>query len=472
MQETVRFQGVSRNLGWIVASVFLAIAVWLAANMSNNPLEQREMDNIRVTIQLPDGYVRTAPTTLPQVSALVRAPQNDWDLLVADDIEILADLSHIREAGEYTVKLDGEVGSPLHGNVVTIRPNTLTVTVDRVAEKRVGVLVIVSEEPPLGYTYPAAPVCDPTEVTVSGGAERVQSVDHVEVRLNLGDERNPLADQSYVMTPVDGNGDKVRNVELIPERATCSVDIQVREDITPVEVLPARSSNPPAGYLFEGYGNIEPKSVGLTGDRDAIAQLNSVVRTVPIDLSDRTETFTTDVALALPEGVQLVSENQLIQVTVIISPVRGSREFQEVPVEPIGLDTTQFRVTGLANTATVTVVGPEAELPQRDDLRVMVDLSGLSPGIHQVTATAEIMGEPDDPDITVSVNPELFTVTIEALNPTPSPSPTPTLEPGLAPAATPPPAITPTVAVTATPPGARSAGDQGAAMSPTPSSAE
>ena len=79
MQETVRFQGVSRNLGWIVASVFLAIAVWLAANMSNNPLEQREMDNIRVTIQLPDGYVRTAPSTLPQVSALVRAPQNDWE---------------------------------------------------------------------------------------------------------------------------------------------------------------------------------------------------------------------------------------------------------------------------------------------------------------------------------------------------------------------------------------------------------
>jgi len=78
----------------------------------------------------------------------------------------------------------------------------------------------------------------------------------------------------------------------------------------------------------------------VTGSRSAISAMGGLVRTVPIDISDETETFTSEVPLDLPDGVTLVPENQLIRVTVTISPVRSSRQFQEVPVEITGLDPT------------------------------------------------------------------------------------------------------------------------------------
>ncbi len=408
----------------MAAALFLALVIWIGANMSNNPLEQREIDNVRITVELPAGYVLVHSPSPAMASALVRAPQQDWDLLVSEDIEIVADLTDMREPGEYRVEMEGDVMSPLHGQVVAIRPSTLTLSIDKEAEKRVPLRTIVSEEPPLGYTYPTMPACDVTEVTIRGSAERVERVDHAEVRLNLSNDRNPIVGETFPVILVQENGVAISSLDMEPRRVTCSVDVQPREDVTPVEVLPART-DPPPGYLFEGYADITPRTVGVTGDPDAIEEMKSVVRTVPIDLADKTEIFTTEVELDLPPDVRLVSENQLISVTVVISPVRGSRDFPEVPLEPIGLDTTVFQATGLPNTVTVTVVGPEAELPQQNDLRVVVDLSELPPGNHQVMPTVRQVGEPTDSDLNFSVSPEQLSVTIEALNPTPAPASTP-----------------------------------------------
>jgi YbbR domain-containing protein len=205
-------------------------------------------------------------------------------------------------------------------------------------------------------------------------------------------------------------------------------------------------NDPPVGYIFESYV-VAPESVGLTGDGSAISAMGGVARTAPIDLSDKTATFTAQVPLALPSGVSMVPENEMISVTVTISAVRSSRQFQEVPVEVTGLDPTLYHATVLPNAVTVLVAGPEALLPSRDDLRVTVDLSGLPAGNHQVTPLGEIIQGTVNGDMSVSVRPEQLSVTIE-LNPVPpAPSPTATGE-----AARPPvPTSTPLVAETSTP---------------------
>lgn len=440
MRNHLLTQFTLRNLAWALASIFLAMVIWIAANMANNPVIQEEMDNVSVRIELPEGFVVTDRPDSQSVTAVVRAPRNDWNLMVANDILVTADLSDIHEPGEYRIELEAEVAEPLNGNVVALRPSTWTLTLDYTDEVRLPIEVIVTETPPMGYTYSHDFDCDVSEVIVRGSEERVANVAGVQARLDLSDALNPVTLTANLI-PVQENALRAREVELSPSTITCTVDIQVREGVTPVEVLPDRGgTTPPRGYTFQGYSSIEPRRVGLTGDADMIATLNSVIRTEPIDLSGKTETFTTDVPLVLPEGVSLVEGDELVRVTVLITPVFDSREFTEVPIEIVGLDTSLYHATGLAGTVTVNVSGPQATLPDLDvsDIRVTVNLLDLPPGNHQITPDITIIGQTEEAEFEVSsVLPEQLNVTIEALSPTGTPAETPdsTAEPAPTPTA-------------------------------------
>jgi len=101
----------------------------------------------------------------------------------------------------------------------------------------------------------------------------------------------------------------------------------------------------------------------------------------------------------------------------------------EVPVEITGLDPTAHRATVLPNAVTVLVVGPEAMLPMREDVRVLVDLADMAAGNYQLAPQGLIIDQETGNGMQITVRPEQVSVTIESLFPTPSPSPTPTVEP-------------------------------------------
>lgn len=411
------------NLGWMLASLFLALSIWVAANMADNPVVQDEISGVSVRILLPEGYVITARPEATTVTAIVRAPRRDWDLLLPGDLLVTANLQNLRAPGEYRVKLEADVAEPLHGRVVALRPSTWTISIDTKVEARLAVEVLVTETPPLGYTYGRDITCDATEVVVSGSSQRVRAVDRVEARLDLSEALNPVR-RTVNLIPVQADGSRAREIELVPATVVCDVDVRIREGVTPVEVLPDRGGTaPPRGYTFQGYTDISPQRVGVTGDAEAIDAMNSVIRTMPIDLSDKTQTFTTEVALALPAGVELVEGSQLVRVTVLITPVIDSREFVGVPVAVVGLDTALYDVEGLADTVTVNVSGPMAQLETLNlgNIRIVADLTGLLPGNHQVTPQASLIGVTGGEELTISsILPGQFSVTI-----LPQPTPTP-----------------------------------------------
>jgi len=448
MRDSALLQTIGRNLGWMLTSLFLALVVWVAATMANNPVEERELKGVEVTYVIPDGYVLVNQQSLPQtVSVFIRTQQSEWELLVPDDVVVTAELEDVRGPGEYRVELEAEIMSPRYGTVVAVRPSALTLEISARAEARAPIEVVVRREPPLGYSYPSELVCNQTEVVVRGSAERVQSVRAAEVRMDLSDKRNPFT-ETFDLIPVNAEGRTVSNVELSPSSVICSVDIQAREDVIPMEVLPATTGAPPDGYIFEGYASFSPRTVGVSGDRSAIDSMNRVVRTAPIDLRGRTETFTVEVPVVLPEGVRLVPEDQLISVTVRISPQTNTRQYEDVPVGITGLDTSRYRVSGLAGTVTVFITGPEDRLPAPEQVTVEVNLSGLGSGNHQVRPQALIDGRAAPPGLTISVQPQELSVTVEPLtaaatptapaggmeaievtSPTPSPARTPTPRP-------------------------------------------
>jgi len=425
---------VIRNFGWMVVSLVLALLIWVAANLQRNPVQQDQMAGVPVHIAVPDGFVITARPDSQTVTAVIRAAASEWNLLVPSDILVTADLSDVDQPGEYRVPLEADIPSPLRGEVVALRPRTWTLTLDREVEQRVAIQVVITEDPPPGYTYPQDLACDETEVLLRGSADRVNAVARVEARLNLSDELNPVT-KVVNLTPVLSTGLRAREVELIPTSVRCQVDIQAREDVFQMNVQPRLTGSPPPGYEVKRYGTIEPGMVLLSGDVAVIRRLPGLVRTVPIDLTSHTETFTVEVPLDLPEGVTQVPDNQLIRVTVVIEPQVNTRAYEDVPVEIAGLDQTLYRAVGLADTVTVFVSAPPNLMPSRSEVRALVDLSGLPPGNHQVTPQAVIMAAENADAVTADISPDELSVTIEALNPTPSPptGPTPTRTPSALP---------------------------------------
>ena len=409
------------NLSWMGASVVLALMIWIAANMADDPVIQDELDRVAVQIELPEGFVVTGQPEVTTVTAVIRASRTQWDLLTPDSVLVTANLSGYDQPGTYRVELEADVIAPLRGRVVALRPTVWSITMDRQVEQRLPIQVIVTNDPPLGYTYPSELTCAEFEVIVQGSAERVASVQQVEARLNLSDDVNPVT-RNVNLTAVQSNGLRARDVTLIPASITCFVDIQPRTDVFQMPVLPRVAGSPPPGYDFTGYSDIEPDTVPLTGDLGAIRSLPGLIRTAPIDLMDRTETFTIEVPLDLPEGVTTVPENQLIQVTVSIEPQVTTRPFEDVPVEVVGLDTTQFRAVGLADTVTVFISAPPGHLPPPEGVRAIVDLTGLAPGVHAVKPIGLIEGEEPTEDVMLTISPDELNVTIEAINPTPPPT--------------------------------------------------
>jgi YbbR domain-containing protein len=161
-------------------------------------------------------------------------------------------------------------------------------------------------------------------------------------------------------------------------------------------------------------------------DPRLLEQLPGYVETEPLDLTgleDDTETF---LNLNLPQGVTAVN-NQRVLVQVSVAAIESNIAIS-LPVEAVGL------TPGLASQiqpATVDVIlsGPVPVLNtlKPENMRVVVDLTGLAIGTHRLAPTIEIL--PDRLQV-VSIQPNLVDVTIFV-------QPTPTITPTFAPQVTP-----------------------------------
>src|SRR5260221_5976232 len=107
--------------------------------------------------------------------------------------------------------------------------------------------------------------------------------------------------------------------------------------------------------------------------------MNGIVYTDPNDLTGQTKTFTQTVKLTLPPGVTLTDPVE-VTVTVDVEPLVGSREFNDILVQPQGLDPTDYAITLQPDHVNVIVNGPQASLDALSDtdITVIAPLSGLS----------------------------------------------------------------------------------------------
>jgi YbbR domain-containing protein len=440
------------DIGRAVLALFIAIALFSAVRLEQNPPETGSFDLPVDIVNIPPGLLLVGGPNTPSVQARVSAPREEWVSLRASGLRAFVDLSKgTATLDEYPVAVDTP---DTRVRIVEVIPPRIPVRLEENIERAVPVRVTRTGNVPFGYEA-GEPEVEPTTVSVAGPASLVRRVEAVTVEMKL-DGLTLDVDGRYTATAVDAQGQPVivenRNVRLTPAAVRVRIPIMQQLSYKTVGVQPNIAGSVQSGYIIEGVA-VEPSAVTIVGAPSLVTTINAA-ETERIDVSDINATFARQVSILVPAGMSVVQQD-LVRVTVSISPLVLTQSFTTVPlVENV---TPGVQIVSSIPSVQVVLQGPASALRgiRPGDLRASISLAGLSAGAQRADVTVDAPAGA----IVQSVNPRVISVTLadETSNapppppqPTSSPEPTSTPEPSPTATRTPSSSSTPTPVLTLT----------------------
>lgn len=402
------------TLAW---ALLLSVAVWIAAVTASDPDEQRAYGK-PVTIEIvgQDPGLVIVGEIPKQVDVTLRAPRSVWDRLDGHEkpIRAVVDLSGL-SAGEHLCNVQVQV-SENPARIVSVSPTSFTVTLEPLASRVFPVGLTLNGQPATGYRSANATL-EPLEVLVSGAESLVEQVARARVVVNLTGTRESI-NQSLDVQLYDANSQILKGLSINPP--TVLVDIPVSQqggyrDVI-VKVIPhGQVAN---GYLLTNLSVFPPIVTVYSTDPTLVNSLPGVVETEPLELDGASEDISTRLALNLPADISVVGE-QSVQVDVGISPIQSNLTLVNIKIEVVGLeDGSSVQISPVEVDVILSGPAPLLDTLLLQDIRVIVDVTGLEAGTYQLTPRVEILVA----DIVVgTILPNTVEVVIgPAVTPTPS----------------------------------------------------
>jgi YbbR domain-containing protein len=408
-----------RNWHLKVGAVALATVLYTGLVFSGSFSEDRVQVPIRTSVPPSDIVVLTG--TPGTVEVAYRVGNDDADRIDADSFVASVDLSaYDMDRAAQPQVLPVNVESLVDGlQVMTVDPTSVTVVLDRVAERRVP--VVVEYEPvPEGLDVDT-PVLDVDEVVARGPASVLPAVDHATARV-LIDSSGIDVNRDVTLEAVDVEEQPVENIELTPGTAFVQIDVQTLETERTVPIRPEVSGTPAPGFALEAL-TVEPSTVTLRGLPDVLTEITSVP-TEALSIADATESQSFEAPLVLPADTRLADDSveAFVTVSATIAPSISSATYL-VGIECQGAGASACLPS--LEQVSVTLSGPAGALAalSATSLTGILDVAGFGPGEHSVTVS--LGGVPEGVELD-AISPSTVTVTIvPPATPAPTPSPTP-----------------------------------------------
>lgn len=440
----------SRNVGNLILAFFMAVVVWVAAIIAVDP-NQESVYPRPVPLELvgQDDSMLQLETIPGNVRITLNAPQSIWTQL-NDDPELIRawiDLSGLGK-GEHVVPVKTQVQiSP--AEVISVEPAEVTVLLEPSKTSDFEVNLSVTGDPALGYSL-GVPSVDPPQVAVTGPESLVDQVVQIVATLDVNGANTNISRDVQVQA-LDGNGSAVRGIVLSPQTVRGNQPVNLLGGYRNVVVKVETTGEPADGYWLTNISVSPPNVTVFSTDPQLVNELPGFVETNLIDLTGLRDDVDIRASLNLPEGITLVGEESVL-VRLSIAAQEGTLPIS-LPIEAIGLPP-DMEASFIPESVDLLLAGPLPILNNLKpaEIRLVANLSGMEPGIYQVTPIVDLL--PSQVRV-ISIQPETVAATI-IRPPTPTPTPTggtPTPTPsstGGAPAATSP-GVTPTPEATVTP---------------------
>lgn len=378
------------NWRTIVWSVVLSLSVWIAAVTAADPDEQR-LFNRSVSIEIvgQDSDLVIVGEVPASVQVTLRAPRSVWSQLEAEESPVRAvmDLSGM-SAGKHDVSIQIQV-SEQPVRIVSSLPSTISVTLEPLETRTLPIDISINGQPAIGYEAGEV-VISPNQVVISGAQSLVDQVSRARVVVNLNGTRESV-NQSFDVQILNNNNQPVRGLGVTPSSALVTLPVSQQGGYRDVAVKVVVHGQVANGYLLTKLQVFPPIITVYSTDPTLVNDLPGVVETQPLELRGASEDIITRLALALPEGVSVVGE-QNVQVQVGIDPIQSNLTLSKIKVEVVGL-TEGFVAQISPAEVDVILSGPAPLLDSLllQDIRVIVDVTGLGPGTYQLTPRVEIL---------------------------------------------------------------------------------
>lgn len=383
-----------KNKLWTaILSIVIACGLWVYVITVERPESENTFYNVPVvfegeTIFRERGLMLTSEADLA-VTLKLSGKRADLNNLKSSDIAAVVDLSQITKAGDISVSYSVSIpGNNLE--VVTRNPDVVTLKVAEWASKAIPLELAYSGRVPEGYYVDKQnATLEHQAVTVTGPKAIISQIEKAKITVDLNDRSETIVENlRYSLCDADGN----------PVKDVSSVTTDLGEVLVTVSILPIKDVS--LTYTVLPGGGLSEADVSITLSYDTITVVGSPAALAgleeislgTIDLGTLTESTQLLLPVKLPEGV--TNQSGIVEVAVDVQiPERETREFS----------VTNFRSENLPEGLTAQIhqklltvklrgLGPVLDRIRPEDITVVVDFTGVEPGVASFAATIEVAG--------------------------------------------------------------------------------
>ncbi len=382
------FRTLLKNIPSLLLAFVLSVAVWISAVTQTDPtVEQRYPTAIPIEIVGQNPRLILTNELPTEVLLTLRAPQSIWDKMARDHIDIhaVADFSGL-ERGDYQVPVRIQIN--LHPiEVVSYTPSTLHVSLENLANRTFPIQLITRGEPAIGFEA-MTPEINPGEVNVNGPESLVNQVKEVRASFDYNNAKESVK-RSLVLQAVNEKNEIINGVTITPEKTDFQVTINQRGGYRIVVVKVIISGTVASGYRVTNISVTPPTLTVYSADPRLVDSLPGYIETSALNISGAKEEIKTKLSLLLAQGISIVGDQQ-VDVAVGISAIEGSLTFENMPLTILGLEKGLQAFTS-PDLVDVIVSGPSPALEtlRRNEVKLMLDLTGMKEGTFTMTPRIE-----------------------------------------------------------------------------------
>lgn len=291
------------------------------------------------------------------------------------DFKVTVDLEGLRE-GENTVKV--VVEKPENVEIKNISVQKVKVIVDKLAEEEKPVNVVITNQTS-DDSEPYIVQVSREKIKVRGAETLVNSVTSLNAAVDASKVGMTMKSLSIELVPVNSKGEKVENVKL--EYDNVSVTTIMHDKKTVSLKVPVIGNN----NTFVTREISVPKTITIKGTDELLSKIDSITCKT-VDVSDIFENTQIPIQPLLPEGIEIATDSQNLQVIVSVAGA-ATREFtfSENDIVLEGVD--ENTIPTVDNITVKVSVSGNAEVIEQiteSDFQLYADVSGLEKGVHTV----------------------------------------------------------------------------------------
>ena len=305
---------------WMALSLLASVLLWVYITSTEDTIQQQTYTGVPVTFTGEDTIRKTRGLIISDVDATsvtvrITGNRRALGLFSRNDLQANINVGKITQAGEmrWTYDLAFPAGVDTSGFTYEFLPDTINFTVEKEVSKTVPVKGVFSGSSAEGYVANSdTMVFEPAAVTIYGTEAELEQISYAAVTLT-GEDIHSTITENLAYDLVNDQGEKVpvehvlSDVETIATTLTVNTIKELPIDLEIIYGGGATASNTTI--------TVHPQKITLSGEADELENMTKYI-IGSIDLSDYAENTELTIPLELGDGVQCLSGETEIKVSI------------------------------------------------------------------------------------------------------------------------------------------------------------